>query len=289
MYSVQTYKDRTFDIYKLRSENFDNWLEVCPERGGIIIGFGVNGQEQLYLNKETFYDSSSNIRGGIPILFPMSGQLSNGQYEWSGKIYSMPNHGFARNLAWEVEEVKCEPQQASITISLCSTLETFRMYPFEFNIEYTYILRNNTLTINQRYHNTGRIKLPLYVGFHPYFFSKTKKVDIESDATRYFDYNTHLEKHFPGLIDLEGLDEAVVLLDAKRRKLTAKLSDSTIMIEADDYFKYMMFWTQSEQEFVCVEPWMAKTDEFNRKEELQWVKPGYTLETNVSISVCNEI
>jgi galactose mutarotase-like enzyme len=284
MYSVQSYKERTFNIYELRSEKSDSWLKVCPERGGIIIGFGVNGQELLYLNKETFYNNSSNIRGGIPILFPMSGQLSNGQYEWDGNVYSMPNHGFARNLPWKVEEVKCDPQQASLTISLCSTPDTLKMYPFEFDIEYTYILRDNALTINQRYHNKGGTKLPLYVGFHPYFLSKTKEIDIESDATRYYDYNTHTENAFSKVLDLKGLSEAVVLLDASSMELKAKLSDCTITIKADENFKYIMFWTQEDHDFVCIEPWMAKTDEMNRKEELQWIKPGNTLETNVIIS-----
>ena len=79
-------------------------MKAAPERGGIIIGYGVEGTELLYLNNETFQDEEANVRGGIPILFPISGQLENGEYEWEGISYTMKNHGFARNMPWEVIE-----------------------------------------------------------------------------------------------------------------------------------------------------------------------------------------
>ena len=48
---------------------------------------------------------------------------------------------------------------------------------------------------------------------------------------------------------------------------------------------YIVLWTEAEQEFICVEPWMAMTDELNRKEELVMVEPGKSLHTSLVISV----
>ena len=39
-------------------------------------------------------------------------------------------------------------------------------------------------------------------------------------------------------------------------------------MEYSEEFKYVYLWTEKGQDFICVEPWMAMTDELNRKEEL---------------------
>jgi D-hexose-6-phosphate mutarotase len=74
MYILKTYKEQSLTMYKIKNIDMNSWITICPERGGIVISFGVNGQELLYLNKETLYDRNKNIRGGIPILFPISGK-----------------------------------------------------------------------------------------------------------------------------------------------------------------------------------------------------------------------
>jgi len=42
------------------------------------------------------------------------------------------------------------------------------------------------------------------------------------------------------------------------------------------------------KDFICVEPWMAKTGELHRGEELVWVEPGAVLDTKLTISVKSE-
>jgi len=77
----------------LQSDDKTSWLKVIPERGGIITSLGLQSKELLFLNETTLHDKQKNIRGGIPILFPISGQLTNGQYEWNGTVFKMRNHG----------------------------------------------------------------------------------------------------------------------------------------------------------------------------------------------------
>jgi len=80
-------------MYQLSNENSTSWITICPQRGGIITEFVIDGHEQLFLKKETLYDRSKNVRGGIPVLFPISGQLEEGKYQWEEITYEMPNHG----------------------------------------------------------------------------------------------------------------------------------------------------------------------------------------------------
>jgi galactose mutarotase-like enzyme len=286
MYNVKKIEDQNFTIYELEDPATHSWVKVAPERGGIIFSYGVEGEELLYLNEETFYDSSKNVRGGIPILFPIAGQLSNGTYEWEGKTYSMNNHGFARNLPWEVVQTDTE-NKASITLKLISNEQTKASYPFDFEVVYTYTLEAGQLTIDQEYKNTGNQPMPMYPGFHPYFKTNEKDLSYQTDATQLYDYNDHQVKEFTGRLDVTNLKEAVVLLDASQTNISFQPSPLTkqIMLDYDESFKYVMVWTEQGKEFICVEPWMAKTGEFHRGEELVMVAGRDSLKTEFKISV----
>ncbi|MBD7964860.1 aldose epimerase [Fictibacillus norfolkensis] len=286
MYHVKQLSDSKYKIYELQDAATNSWVKVAPERGGIIFSYGVEGEELLYLNEETFYDTDKNVRGGIPILFPISGQLYDGIYEWDGTTYSMNNHGFARNAAWEVIDSEMEGR-ASLTIKMTSNEQTKISYPFDFEVLFTYVLKKGKLTIHQEYMNMGNQPMPMYAGFHPYFKTSEKHLSYETDATRYFDYNDHEEKEFKGSVDLGSLKEAIVLLDGSQPSISFNLPSlkKTVKINYIEPFKYIMLWTEADKEFVCVEPWMAKTDEFKRKEELTMINENESLKTEISIQL----
>ncbi|MGZ4161732.1 MAG: aldose epimerase family protein, partial [Neobacillus sp.] len=263
MYQVKVYKDNALDVYELIHSGADSWLKVVPERGGIIIGFGVNGEETLFLNKETLYNPDKNIRGGIPILFPISGQLDNGEYEWDGKVFQMKNHGVARNQSWEIIATKADQDQASITLCLKSNEETKNEYPFDFELIFTYTLNEAGLEIHQQYINHSESSMPMYPGFHPYFKTTYKDLSYVTDAKTYLDYNDMAVKEMEGSLDLTEKKESLALLDAAKREIEFELPDRQKMIRLTygEEFKYVVLWTEKGQDFVCVEPWMALTNE----------------------------
>lgn len=287
MYQVKVYKDNAYDIYELTNSEANSWLKVVPERGGIITGFGVEGEETLFINKETLYHAEKNIRGGIPILFPISGQLDNGEYEWNGKIYHMKNHGVARNNPWEVIATKADEEQASITLRLKSNAETKIEFPFDFELIFTYTLTTEGLDVHQQYMNHSDASMPMYPGFHPYFKTTHKDLSYITDAKTYLDYNDMAVKEIEGRLDLADKKESFALLDATKKEIAFELPDrkKTISLTYGNEFNYVVLWTEKGQDFVCVEPWMALTNELNRKEELVMVKPGETLRTTLNISV----
>ena len=67
--------------------------EVVPERGAICSRLRIGGSEVLYLDPATLADPTKNVRGGIPVLFPIAGKPDPGS--------ALKQHGFARNLPWE--------------------------------------------------------------------------------------------------------------------------------------------------------------------------------------------
>ncbi|WP_134682695.1 aldose epimerase family protein [Brevibacillus migulae] len=284
MFQIREYEDK-YRIYELIDESTGSWVKVAPERGGIIIGFGVNGKELLYLDKDTFYDEAANIRGGIPILFPICGALSGGTYQWNGQFYEMKGHGFARNLSWEVISTEAAAGEASITMRLQSTEDTKKVYPFDFEVIYRYTLKGNQLDIHQEYANRSAQEMPFYAGLHPYFLTAEKELPYETDATQYYDYNDGQVKSYEGRIDLNKFVESAMFLEAKTPAISFPLPEAgkQIVMEYGQVFRYIVLWSVAGKDFVCVEPWMGRKDEMNRKEELQLVAPGQTLRTHVSI------
>ncbi|WFA18982.1 aldose epimerase [Paenibacillus mucilaginosus] len=282
-YDIRSYTDG-YEIYEALESSTESWFKIAPERGGIVISYGTGGEELLYLDKATFYDEKANIRGGIPVLFPISGQLTEGAYTWKGQAYKMSNHGVARTSPWTVESTDTT-DGASITLTLSSNEDTKGSFPFDFLLRFTYRLKEGVLTIDQEYHNLSGEEMPMYPGFHPYFAADRKAIAYETDATRYFDYNDHQEKPYEGrVIDLDQLPESVVFLDAKQREITFSPREQTVIhLTYGDEFRYVVLWSVAGKEFICVEPWMAKTDELNRGDELTLVPAGGILKTTLAI------
>ena len=68
-------KDQGIFVFELDKNNY---IKFCPERGGVITNWVSDGNEILYFDETRFMDKTKSIRGGIPILFPICGNL-----QWS--------------------------------------------------------------------------------------------------------------------------------------------------------------------------------------------------------------
>jgi galactose mutarotase-like enzyme len=283
-YRVSSYTDQ-YRIYELTEASTDSSVQICPERGGIVIGCKLNGEQLLYLDRATFLDPNANIRGGIPVLFPICGQLAGGEYEWEGVTYKMRNHGVSRTAVWEVAEQNADGQ-ASLTLVQRSDAQTLASYPFDFELRFTYRLKDGKLDILQSYRNLSDRPMPVQAGFHPYFATgDAKKLAYESDATKLLDYNDGEVKTFDGTVDLGGLVESVALLDARTPSIAFPLGDKgTVKLDYSEAFRTVVLWSVQGKPFICVEPWTAPNEALNRKEGLLMVAPGEALKLELGIS-----
>lgn len=283
-YQITTRND-TFQIYELIESATESRVQICPERGGIVIGCQLNGVELFYLDRATFLDPKANIRGGNPVLFPICGQLVGGEYEWEGVTYKMRNHGVSRTEAWEVAAQKTDGE-ASLTVVQRSDATTLAAYPFEFELRFTYRLKNGKLNIEQSYRNLSDRPMPVQAGFHPYFATgENKKLTYRSDATKLLDYNDNQVKPFEGTFDLSGKVESSALLDAKTPSISFPLQDlGTVTLDYSEQFNKVVLWSVEGKPFICVEPWTALNEALNTKEGLIMVAPGESLHLDLGIS-----
>jgi galactose mutarotase-like enzyme len=251
-----------------------------------VTSYGVNGDELIFFDQSTFDDPKANIRGGIPILFPICGQLVNKTYEWEGQSYLMDNHGVARINPWEVAGTEKKMDYASITIKQESTTETLESYPFAYELVFTFKLQNQKLLIEQEYHNHSEGKMPMYAGFHPYFLVEHKENTIESDAAQMNYLAAKKELPYSGEIEMDKLPDSIALSRPVTNQIAFQpQTNRTIRLTYGEEFKHVVLWSLDGKPFLCVEPWMALPNELNMKHELVYVKPGMPLKTFINIYV----
>ena len=130
-------------------------------------------------------DGSKAIRGGIPILFPICGNLPDNIFYYQDQEYHLKQHGFARDMPWQVLGQSTN-DLAKIILCLKSYSQTLEVYPFEFELIFSYELQGNKLVINQSYENKSSSKMPFSCGFHPYFNCDDKsKLSLDFPAHEY--------------------------------------------------------------------------------------------------------
>ena len=78
-----------------------NYIKFCPNRGGLITNWVSEGREILYFDEKRFIDKTKSIRGGIPILFPICGNLDIPNSLFGKNYMPFMQHGFARDLHWQ--------------------------------------------------------------------------------------------------------------------------------------------------------------------------------------------
>lgn len=285
MFSIVN-QQKQYQTYILTDEQAQAQIEVVPARGAIITSWRIQNQDILYLDAERFANQQLSVRGGIPILFPICGNLPDNTYTYQDRQYQLKQHGFARNLPWEVtatETDKC----ASITLSLNSSEQTLAVYPFAFELTFTYQLQGNSLKIIQNYTNKSQVAMPFNSGLHPYFLIKDKnQLDFDIPASEYQDQISEEISHFSGKFDFEQEEIDVVFKNINNN--TTALSDRQenyrISISYSDLYSTLVFWTVKGKDYVCLEPWSAPRNSLNTGEKLTYVQPETTYQSVVTMN-----
>ncbi|MEQ8960049.1 MAG: aldose epimerase [Coleofasciculus sp. C2-GNP5-27] len=280
-------KQEQYSTYILTAQDTQSRLEVVPERGGLISHWSVQGQDILYFDAERFRDPTLSVRGGIPILFPICGNLPDNTYTHKGKPYQLKQHGFARDLPWQVTE-RVTNDLVSLTLVLNSNDQTRAVYPLDWQLTFTYQLQGNTLTIHQHYTNQSAEVMPFATGLHPYFLSADKtQLQFEIPASEYQDQLTGQVSSFTG-----GFDWSEDEIDIAFRQITAQSATVTdqqrrlkLTLTYDDLYSTLVFWTVKGKDYYCLEPWSAPRNALNTGEHLTKLAPGESLETSVQLSV----
>ncbi|MEH2329602.1 aldose epimerase family protein [Nostoc sp.] len=285
MFSIAV-QQQQYKTYILSDEAVGSQLEVVPERGGIITRWRIQGQEIFYLDTERFTHPELSVRGGNPILFPICGNLPDNTYIYNGQKYTLKQHGFARELPWSATEQKTK-DQASLTVVLNSNEQTKAVYPFDFQLAFTYELQGNTLEVRQQYKNLSSTPMPFSAGFHPYFLCGDKtQLELEIPSKQYQDNQTKEIHSFDGNFDFsrDEIDFAFGQLTSQSATAIDRSRKFKLTLDYDDFSTYLVFWTVKGKEFYCLEPWSATRNSLNTGDNLTVLAPGASHTASVRLT-----
>ena len=218
-----------------------------------------------------------------PVLFPIVGTLKGDTFQYNGKAYSLPRHGFARDHVFDIEH---QDRDHAVFI-LKSSAETLQKYPFQFELRLHYRIAQNTLHVTYDVKNTGDGLQYFSVGGHPAF-----KVPLIDNA-RYEDYFLEFEKNettdrWPldaGLVKTQSTpllknsnilpltrslfsEDAVVLKHLQSTKVSLKSHNDAHGLEFNfDGFPFLGIWAAPNANFVCIEPWCGVADSVNHNQD----------------------
>ena len=285
-FSVSPTREGTYGAYALEDDTNGARAVVVPERGGIVTRWRLGDRPLLYLDSDRFADPSKSIRGGIPILFPICGNVENDQYEWKGKTYTLKQHGFARDMPWEVGDQSTD-NGAALTLKLASNEATRKVYPFDFEVGFTYRLLGQSLHIEQQYHNRADEPMPFSTGLHTYFAVANKnklKLDIPSAAYTKKDETGH--HSFDGTLDYS--QDEIDIAFGELQRTDAVVDDlgarSRIKTDFDDAYSTLVFWTVKGKDYYCLEPWSAGRNAMNTGKNLTILEPQATRTFRITLS-----
>ncbi len=245
-----------------------------------------------------------------PVLFPIIGCLKNEVFKFQGGSYSVPKHGFIRHN----ETLKStQLNEQGVEFQLAYSPKSLIYYPFRFEFKIRFELLNNQIQVSHEVINHDQKEAMYFsLGGHPAF---NCPINYEGAYSEYFLEFEHLEtceshevlpsgligqNTFPLLDNSNTINlhpkifekDALILKNLVSRKVTlkSKASKKSIEIEFKD-FPYLGLWAKPGAPFVCIEPWLGISDNFDttgdikQKEGIIELAPQDTFRANYTISI----
>ena len=216
-----------------------------------------------------------------PTLFPFICNTSSKKYKAGGIEYTMPsNHGFARDSKFEF----IKATENSVEFLLKNSEDTFKVYPFRFELTVKYSVLDNKLVVENFVRNTYDKSIYFYIGGHPAFncplddktsFDDYKIVyeNAETIIQTLPDGTTRTiidgENSYP--VSRELFDYDVILKDKPVSKSISLASDKTNKRVTVNYpdSDCIAVWSPTGDEnasFVCLEAWSSVPTYFDDAE-----------------------
>ncbi|HSH93356.1 MAG TPA: hypothetical protein VK968_04370 [Roseimicrobium sp.] len=275
---------------------------IAPELGGWLLQYRRHIPElglvdALHCTQEIIDRYPKEMYAGNPVLFPLVSKSrvagKDHVYEWEGRQYDLPQHGFGRRQPWKV--IAQGPE--NVTMELTDNDATRAAYPFAFRHCITYRLVEGRLHWEQVIENRSEVPMPFASGFHPYFLlplgpGGTRNgcyIDIPESVQHQpvgefqsFTSEPYAARHLSVAEDVSGtlflgnLATPELALVDPGAGLEVRLNWASA-----PKHRFVAIWSKSTTEpFYCLEPWTALPNAFSRPDdrELLMLEPNQTFQ-----------
>lgn len=255
----------------------NNLLQVgiLPELGASLSFMKYKGQDILRPmdTKNPSLDSNS---AAMFLMLPFCGRIRGGKFVYWGITRKMkknqagiadPIHGDGWKSKWSV----LKKNDTSATLQMSHDKE--EGFPFSYDAEVTYTLKNNELVIETKLTNASILPMPCGMGIHP-FFIKTKDVELkfpskmiwahESDPIFDRPYATPEDWQFKDGKPLKNkiFDTCFGGFEGNA-KIIYPQAGYTVEIDADEQYGHVVLYSPKGKGFVCLEPCTNASNAFN--------------------------
>ena len=256
-----------------------NWVTLSS--GGLSAEINPIGAQLSTLRdpagRDLLWDGDPAIwNGRAPLLFPIVGALAGGTYHLGAKSYPLPRHGFARGKRFDV----VESSPAAAMLRLKADQDSFKVYPFHFELEIRFALNGPTLSVTTRVRNADDADMPASFGYHPAFrwplpFGQARESHFvefageEPDPMRRLNADGLLTPvrhptpiaHRRLALEDDLFQDDVLIFDEVRSRLVIYGADTgpRIQVSFTDS-PYLGIWTKPRANFICIEPWHGIAD-----------------------------
>ena len=261
----------------------------------------INEKNILWCQDEKVWGFSS------PVLFPFVGKMKNDEYVFDNKKYNISQHGFARRLNFDINEIT----ENEISFKLQQNQETLKVYPFNFELICGYKLESNKVIVYWEVKNNNDIDMPFFIGAHPAFVYNNAK-NSTGCFIKFHNKDNIVSRDF---LDTGYVSESKTIYNLENNMIEITnnlLNGNTIVLEnnqvnsisllspkKEPYVKVdfdsplVGIWSKKDSDniFVCIEPWYGRCDsefaqsDINTKDWINIIKPGEIFIKNYLIEV----
>lgn len=258
-------------VYSLENEQ----LRICVD----TLGAELKSLKKRKTDTEYMWDAKPEYwKRTSPVLFPIVGSLNKGVYRYDGKEYSLSQHGFARDMEFELRQ----QTKDELKFVLKANEETRAKYPFDFELELGYRLDQNNLIVSWKVINRDSREMYFSIGGHPAFMCPINGNGEQTDYKLLFDTQNKITAAIIGNGGTLSARTKEYALKDEMMDITADLFDEDALIiengqahkvslcdqEGKPYltvsFDAPLFglWspTKKNAPFVCIEPWYGRCD-----------------------------
>jgi len=246
-------RDAPYPHWEFSDPSTGDLLRLVPERGGLISGWRCGGHELVYLDLERFLDPAQSVRGGFPVLFPITGGLPDNQLPLPQGTFTLGQHGFARQLPWQLEPLA---DGRGVLLQVSDTPDTLQAYPFQFLLSMEVRLAPGALEISTTVHNRSSAPMPFSFGLHPYFnLSSLEGVRFEGLPEECLNHLTMAPASTAE--QMERLASGIDLLvrPSGPVRLVDEAAGTTLELQLSHPLDLVVLWTEPPRPMVCIEPW----------------------------------
>jgi len=250
-------KDQGIFVFQLDQKNY---IKFCPEKGGVITNWVSDGKEILYFDEKRFMDKTKSIRGGIPILFPICGNLSTSNSVFGKDYLQLTQHGFARDSQWQHS---FNENRDSLCLFLNESKKTKKYYPFDFELRIEVTLRINCLEFEIKIHNKTDMAMPINFGLHPYFnISDFKNLEFIDNPLNCQNQEKNIISNTLDELNNINLGVDLLMYTSGRSAFRDKIFKRQVTLNHPYPLDLGVIWSDPPRRMICLEPWTSPRNSF---------------------------